>query len=702
MNSNPSVSIEELQSLGLSQSTANSIVTILQNTSDVEESWLRLTNEVLEPDMPPAVHQLLFQRIYNQDEQFRDAPVAWRPGQETVEQANITSLQEALGLKTYQELHHWSVTNRLAFWEEMIKRLQIPFKTPYEQIVNFKGGLENPEWLAGSQLNIVEACFQADPDAYAITYGKEDGTLGYWTYQDLSDVVNQIANGLQARGFGPGHKAVICMPMTAEAVAIYLGVVLVGGVVVSIADGLAASEIENRSRIAGTDLFFTQDVVPRSGKELPLYPKLRDLEHLPPVIVLPGIESVTSALRNQDQEWSSFLGSTQKVDAASMKPEDHCNILFSSGTTSEPKAIPWTHTTPIKCAADGHLHQDIHPHEVVAWPTNIGWMMGPWLIFATLINKATMALYYGAPTDNRFGKFVEAAGINMLGLVPSMVKRWLETDCMKGLNWSSIKVYSSTGESSNPQDYLWLMAKAGYKPVIEYCGGTEIGGGYFTGTVVQPASPATFSTPALGLDLVIIDENERPADKGEVFLIPPSIGLSNSLLNKNHYKTYYEGTPNCDPSLLGSLGKPIKDQTAGIGYAPILRRHGDEVSHISDTFYRAEGRADDTMNIGGIKTSAVEIERLLDLHTGIKETAAIAVPPKGGGPNMLVIYAVQQEGYDIEASALKKEFQEIIKKQLSPLFKVSEVLTTDQLPRTASNKIMRRILRDQYQKGAKA
>lgn len=108
------------------------------------------------------------------------------------------------------------------------------------------------------------------------------------------------------------------------------------------------------------------------------------------------------------------------------------------------------------------------------------------------------------------------------------------------------------------------------------------------------------------------------------------------------------------------------------------------------------------MNIGGIKTSAVEIERLLDLHTGIKETAAIAVPPKGGGPNMLVIYAVQKEGYDFETSALKKQFQDIIKEQLSPLFKVSEVLTTDQLPRTASNKIMRRILRDQYQKEPKA
>lgn len=689
--------IDNLKASGLTDSKVQTIQAILENAKGPEECWLRLTAEVLEPDMPASVHQTLFQEVYHQDEQFSDAPVAWRPDEATIKKANITYLQNQLGFSDYDGLYQWSITDRESYWRTMVEQLGIAFHQPYQKIVNFKGGLEHPEWLYGGSLNIAESCFQADDDAIAITYGYEDGTLGHWTLRDLKSAAYKVANGLQAREFGKGDRAAICMPMTAEAVAIYLGIVLVGGAVVSIADSLAPAEVKKRLDIAKTDLLFTQDLVPRNGRELPLYEKLQDLEGLPATIVLPGVDEVKPALREQDRSWDIFLGSSEKVAAASMRPSDYCNILFSSGTTSEPKAIPWTHTTPIKCAADGYLHQDIHEGEVVAWPTNIGWMMGPWLIFAALVNKATIALYYGAPTDDRFGRFVESAGINMLGLVPSMVKRWLETGCMQGFDWSAIKVYSSTGESSNPQDYLWLMAKAGYKPVIEYCGGTEVGGGYFTGTVVQPASPATFSTPALGLDATVLDDEGKSADQGEVFLVPPSIGFSNTLLNKDHYKTYYEGTPTPSKNMIGIKGTPLKDQTESLGYAPILRRHGDEVRHVHGSFYRAHGRADDTMNIGGIKTSSVEIERLLDLSEGIKETAAIAVPPKGGGPNNLVIYAVPQEGHQPDAYSLKETFQEILKRQLNPLFKISEVVVSEKLPRTASNKIMRRVLRDQYE-----
>src|SRR5206468_4907226 len=135
-----------------------------------------------------------------------------------------------------------------------------------------------------------------------------------------------------------------------------------------------------------------------------------------------------------------------------------------------------------------------------------------------------------APTTTAFGNFVQEAKVTMLGLVPSLVAAWRQSGCMRGRDWSAIRAFSSTGECSNPVDMLYLMHLAGYRPVIEYCGGTEIGGGYVTGTVAQPCIPSAFSTPALGMDLVLLDENERPADKGEVFIDGPSIGLSTRLL----------------------------------------------------------------------------------------------------------------------------------------------------------------------------
>ena len=105
-------------------------------------------------------------------------------------------------------------------------------------------------------------------------------------------------------------------------------------------------------------------------------------------------------------------------------------------------------------------------------------MMGPWLIFAALINRGSIALYLDAPKDRGFGEFIQHAKVNMLGVVPTLVAAWRQSKCMEKLDWSAIDIFSSTGECSNPEDMLYLMSLAGYKPIIEYCGGTEIGGAY--------------------------------------------------------------------------------------------------------------------------------------------------------------------------------------------------------------------------------
>jgi acetyl-CoA synthetase len=284
-----------------------------------------------------------------------------------------------------------------------------------------------------------------------------------------------------------------------------------------------------------------------------------------------------------------------------------------------------------------------------------------------------MALFDGAPTGNGFGRFVQDARVNMLGVIPSIVRAWRRTPGFDW-DWSAVKVFSSTGETSHPDDMAWLMQKAGGKPVIEYCGGTEIGGGYVTSTVVQPNYPSTFSTPALGSEFLILDEQFRPTDAGEVFLVPPSMGLSVELLNKDHHQTYYAGLPRVE-------GK-------------ILRRHGDYLVRLPNGYYRVMGRTDDSMNLGGIKVGAGQLEEVINRSDKVKESAAVAVPPPGGGPARLVVFVVPAAETDREA--LKKELQSAIRRELNPLFKIHDLVLTDALPRTASGKIMRRILRRDY------
>jgi acetyl-CoA synthetase len=292
------------------------------------------------------------------------------------------------------------------------------------------------------------------------------------------------------------------------------------------------------------------------------------------------------------------------------------------------------------------------------------------------LNGAAMALYDDAPTTRGFVEFVEDAGVTMLGLVPSIVAAWRASGTLRPGDWTSVRVLSSTGETSIADDSRWLMGAAGDVPLIEYCGGTEIGGGYVTSTVLHASLPGLFSTPALGLDMVLIDDDGHEADVGEVFLVPPSMGLSTELLNRDHFEVYYAGVPD--------IGKP-------------LRRHGDRLSRDANGYFRVLGRVDDTMNLGGIKVSSAELEGAISDTGGVVECAAVAVPPPGGGPNHLIVFVVADKESGRTAGDLLADMQTRIRSRINPLFKVHDVVLIDALPRTASHKVMRRTLRSGYE-----
>ncbi len=592
---------------------------------------------------------------------------AWQPNPNDYAATNVAALAERVGVSSYEELHQWSVDHRAKFWAAAIADIGIAFATPPTEILDLANGVEQPAWLPGAHLNIVESCFTAPPDAIAVVHHR-NGTLLRLTYAELHAQVQGFAAGFAESGLRPGDAVAIAMPMLLEAVVAYLGIIHAGGVVVSIADSFAPDEITTRLRIANTKAIVTQDVMVRAGRTLPMFEKVVAADG-PMAIVVPTGADVR--LREGDVYWDDFVGSGP-VDPVVGTPDTHINILFSSGTTGDPKAIPWTHINPIKAATDGRYHHDIQPGDVVAWPTNMGWVMGPWLVFASLMNRATMALFDDAPTARPFGEFVRDAGVTMLGVVPSIVGAWQDSGCMEGLDWASVRRFSSTGESSSPDQMVYLMALAGDVPVIEYCGGTEIGGGYITSTMVQPSFPSTFTTPTLGLDVVILDESGEEADVGDLYLVPPSIGLSQELLNRDHHEVYYADLPKFD--------RP-------------LRRHGDYFAHVPGVGYRAMGRTDDTMNLGGIKVSSAEIERVVADTGLVGEVAAVAVSPPGGGPSQLVLFVV---GATVTGDELLAGLQQAIRSHLNPLFKIHDVVEVETLPRTASQKVMRRSLRADY------
>lgn len=660
---------EALLNYQVNEETAQTIETLIEGF-DISQTgdlcWETLIANPFIHDLPFEAHQYLYQQIYAQQEQ--PGPM-WFPNFQSMSESNLALFIQALGLDDYDALFKWAADHREAFWEKAIHTVNIKFKTAYSSILQQTSPESPPKWLVNAKMNIADSCFKASESMTAITYQALDGEIKKVTYGELNSLSNQVANSILSTGFSPGDNLAIIMPMTVEAIAIYLGIIKAECCVVSIADSFSEDEIATRLKIANAKGIFTQYHVSWGSKQFDLYDKI--LKVTPPKCII--INSLNKDLRAGDVHWEKFLSPNKVFTSFSSSPHDMTNVLFSSGTTGTPKAIPWDHTSPIKAAVDGYFHQDISMGDVVAWPTNLGWMMGPWLIYATLINQGTIALYYGAPNTLEFCQFIEKANVSILGVIPSLVKIWREKQYLEKVCWKNIKCYTSTGEPSNPDDMFYLSAITGYKPIIEYCGGTEISGAYISSTLLHPNVPSCFTTPTLGLDFTLL---EQSGDQGEVAIIPPSIGLSRTLLNQDHFSVYHEGMP------ISNNGLP-------------LRRHGDYLQQLANNLYRALGRTDDTMNIGGIKISSAEIERVINLCPNILETAAISAASNGQGPEGIVVFFVSSNT-DISDKAVQSSMQDLINKKLNPLFKIYAVSQIDALPRTNSNKVMRRELRRKF------
>ena len=646
-----------------------------------ERAWRAFLEELEREggEVPFATQWSRFREAYRDRPASEGPPPAWWPDEAIRERSNLASFMKELGFTSYGELYAFSIRHRAEFWSRVVDRLGIVFAKPAEQVLDPMSDVRHPRWFEGALLDVTRSCFTSPPERTAIVFGGErTAELERVSYGELESRVNRFAGGLHELGLERGDAVALYMPMTPECVVAYLGTVRSGGRVVSVADSFSAEELRARLEIAGARAVVTVQSYERGGRTIELYPKVRQ------AIEGSGMEAraiVIGAdrLDGDDVAWERVAAGAP-ASSVGQSPDHVVNVLFSSGTTGEPKAIPWTELTPLKCAMDAHFHQDVHPGDVVCWPTNIGWMMGPWLIYASLVNEAAMALYEGAPTGQGFLRFVREASVSVLGVVPSIVRHWRTVEAVPWGGLDSVRLFSSTGEASGAEDYLWLMSRAGYRaPVIEYLGGTEIGGGHLTATVLQPASPSTFTTPALGTRIVLLDDSGQPVSEGatgELFLVPPSLGSSQTLLNRDHDEVYYAGCP------AGPSGE-------------VLRRHGDEIARLARGTFKAQGRADDTMNLGGIKVSSIELERAANTHPAVYESAAVGVRSEGEGTEKLVLFVVSRA--PVDAEELRKELAKAIAERLNPLFRVEEVVLVESLPRTASNKVMRRELRRDFE-----
>ncbi len=357
--------------------------------------------------------------------------------------------------------------------------------------------------------------------------------------------------------------------------------------------------------------------------------------------------------------------------------EDPLIILYTSGTTGKPKGIAHTHCSfPIKAAQDMAFGTDVGKGTRISWITDIGWMMGPWLIYGALINGATIVIYDGAPDypeADRMWEFCAKHKVEILGISPTLV-RALATkgdDLPKKHDLSSLRAFASTGEPWNPAPWWWLFEKVGDSklPIINYSGGTEISGGILMGNPLLPQKPCGFSAPCPGIDAGILDENGNSVGAnqvGELAIKKPWIGMARGFWQERerYLETYWSRFEN-------------------------VWVHGDWAMRDADGHWFILGRSDDTLKVAGKRVGPAEVESLLVAHPLVAEAAVIGVPDEMKGTAMVAFCVLKGEA----TNELEKELKNTVAKDMGKPLAPSKIYFVSALPKTRNAKVMRRVIR---------
>ncbi len=376
-----------------------------------------------------------------------------------------------------------------------------------------------------------------------------------------------------------------------------------------------------------------------------------------------------------------MAGASSEAEAEATAAEDPLMILYTSGTSGRPKGAVHTHCGfPIKAAQDIKQGLDLHADETLFWITDMGWMMGPWLVFGTLLLGATMMLYDGAldyPGPDRIWALVDRHRITTLGISPTLVRALLKhgEEPVRGHELSTLRKFGSTGEPWNPDSWLWLFETVGggRLPIINYSGGTEISGGILMGNVLTPLKPCAFAGPLPGMAADVVDEQGRAlrGQVGELIIRQPWIGMTRGFWGdpQRYLETYWSRFPN-------------------------VWAHGDWAAVDDDGLWYILGRSDDTIKLAGKRLGPAEVETVLGGDPAVSEAAAIGVPDELKG-EALVCFCVLKPGH-VPTETLRRDLIRRLTDELGKPMAPKTLNFVRDLPKTRNAKVMRRIIRAAY------
>ncbi len=581
--------------------------------------------------------------------------------------------------------------DRLAFWEKQAHALQ--WDAPWTTVLDWQPPFA--KWFVGGKINASVNALdrhvnEGRGDRVAFFFEGEPGDTRTITYSQLLTEVKKTANALTELGIKDGDRVAIYMPMIPEAAIAMLACARIGAPHSVVFGGFSADALLSRIQDADAKLVITADGGYRKGAAFALKPAVDDAlkgkTNVKNVLVVKRTGQETNWDNNRDIWWHEIVERQSSEHVAQSFDSEHpLFILYTSGTTAKPKGI--SHTTGGYLTQVAYTHKmvfDIKPETDVYWCTaDVGWVTGhSYVVYGPLINGATQVMYEGTPDTPHKGRIFELIAkykVSILYTAPTLIRTWMKwgDEFPKAHNLNSLRLLGSVGEPINPEAWMWYREVIGGNrcPIVDTWWQTETGAIMISPLPgVTATKPGSAMRPLPGISGKVVDDNAKEVGLGHggyLILDKPWPSMLRGIWGEEErYKETYWS------------------RFDGVYFA------GDGAKIDTDGAIWLLGRVDDVMNVSGHRISTTEVESALVSHEAVAEAAVVGAADEMTGQGIVAFVILRGGIPNVGGEELIKELRAHVAKEIGAIAKPRQIVVVQELPKTRSGKIMRRLLKD--------
>lgn len=613
--------------------------------------------------------------------------IAWSPDAGQAAETNTARFMREHGIEHFDELVSRSAIEPEWFWEAVVRFLGLPFDPAWTAVRDTSRGHPWATWFVGAGFNLSVACVDRwaaeDPGRLAVRAQKESGETLELSYGELLEEVERLAGAMTSLGVAKGDAVAVYLPMSPEAVISLLAVSRIGAIFIPVFSGYAAEAVATRLDDPKPKLIICANGFERRGNLVEMKEMADRAAEMAGgidrmLVVAYVARDDTPMSDGRDSWWHEIVPGAERMPAARTWAEDPVLIAYTSGTTGRPKgAVHVQAGLTVAIAEEGAFQADLKRDDILMWATDMGWIMGPWVVIAGLSNGAAIATYDGAPDHpgpDRIWRVASEIGVTILGLSPTLVRALQPHGAEEAHkhDLSALRLFGSTGEPWNPEPWWWLFRDIGdgLRPIVNISGGTEVGVCILSVNLMQGIKPTALGKPALGMDADVYDDDGNPVrgQVGELVIRGSWPGMTR-----------------------GFWGEPERYMATYWSRFEDTWVHGDWASIDEDGFWYLHGRSDDTLNIAGKRIGPAEVESVAVALDDVVMAAAIGVPDEVKGES-IALFLVPAPGI-VPDDELTSRVVEACDAGLGKAFRPKVIRWVDDLPRTRSQKIMRRVVK---------